>query len=207
MIALVSLSTAMAGHPMDGAWTRGEARVVVDSGIVEMSLRGTLHQKGPTREKGDAVLAAMDGCGATLTTDGAFLRMVLEGPECPMELAGDYTREGPPTSHCEASAPVFRCDIQGKPQVLEVCSTGAEYAYRYGVLGAVELAVEKGASSERPLVSGMQYAWTFTNDGYAYAVWVVESARSQDNGAGVIVTRGEREVARLRCADGYVRSE
>lgn len=202
------IAAAWAGpDALEGTWHKGNARIEATAGVVKMLLDGSVLQQGRTRVEGGTRQVAMDGCGATLIASGPFLEVTLDGPECPLDLAGTYTRPDPAAdSHCEGSTAAFHCTIAGKARRLEVCTTGAQLSYRYGAVGKVELALEDGKAAERALASGMQYTWAFTNDGYGYEVWVVESARGADNGAGVIVSKGDKEVARLTCAEGWVRT-
>lgn len=205
---LILMTAALAADELQGTWTADVGQITISSdaagAVVQMTLRGDLLQQGELRTEGAAHKVAMNGCGATLTRDGKTLKVDLDGPECPIELATTYKLL---ESHCtSAEQSQMSCMVAGRrgapDKRLEVCKGAAGLSYRYGVVGGVELTIGAGKASERNLMSGVEYGYAFVNDGYAYDVYVVESAKEQDNGAGVQVTKGETKVASLSCRAG-----
>jgi len=79
--------------------------------------------------------------------------------------------------------------------------------YRYGKKGAIELEkpeiddknLSRWAYVEEPMISGEQRTLTFTNEGYSYQVFVTEAGR--DTQAGVVVSKGDKALATLTCAN------
>jgi hypothetical protein len=209
------ISVAWAG-PSDllGVWANDTGKIEVSGDSsghnVRMVLRDDLVQEGPVREEDGQLQAAMEGCGAVFKlTDQGRLEVDLNGPECPIELIGEYALSAAPkdASHCaDIARSEFHCLIPdkkgGAPKRLEVCKLDdGALRYQYGRLGNVELALNNGKAGARDLASGSEYTFDFENDGYAYSVFVVESSRAADTGAGVAVSKGGKTVATLSCGD------
>ena len=106
---------------------------------------------------------------------------------------------------------VFQC-ATAKGQWISVCADAQSampsfVQYRFGKPEKVELAkpdVDAGnlarwSFSERALARGMSRSYRFTTDGYGYEVFVTEAG--MDTAAGVVVSKGEKVLATLTCAD------
>lgn len=206
---LVALSlTAFAAAPWFGTYTVGSHHVRVLQGgeglFVELAMGDEVVKRGPLVGEGATRTAALDGCGGTFTVDDAHLKLTLDGPECPVAMENRYVKTV--VSHCApvGAQTVLGCTIhqKGVNKRLEVCKAGeGALSYRFGVLGKPELVLENGRFAERALASGMETTWSFDNAGYTYRAFVVESSRAMDNGAGVVVAQGDKDLATLVCAD------
>ena len=160
----------------------------------DSAAQGVLEGDGVTRS------APLEGCGGDFTMTEAGLKLVLDGPECPVDFNGDYVKL--PVSHCGAKTTRFSCTAK-KGKVISVCEAADKsLSYAYGLPEKVELALEGGAFAERSLASGTEYTWGFTNEGHSYSVFVVE-ARPQDTGAGILIEKGGEHVATVACVGDW----
>jgi hypothetical protein len=114
-----------------------------------------------------------------------------------------------PASHCAAGeATLFACAIGGK--LLSVCTSappaaGNAVQYRFGAPGRIELALP--AAGARDAVRGGVLAYSggggaylaFANRDHRYVVYT-GIGRGWGEKAGVIVERGGRRLASLRCS-------
>lgn len=105
---------------------------------------------------------------------------------------------------------MFSCAIEGK--TASVCVGPETVNYRFGPLGAPELQIASTGADGRVHVSdisgaggGRQSAVRFTSDGYEYIVHAMQAGELTDapgqSFAGIIVLRGDANVADLKCPD------
>ena len=160
--------------------------------------------QGPLVGEGTLREAPLDSCGGTFSLEAGDIMLDLDGPECAYEMNGLYQRATP--SACPSGGrEVLSCavDQKGKTRQLSICTGKEGFAYRYGTPGSPELALDGGRYEERALPSGEELGWSFTNEGYVYRAYVVQSARAADNGAGVVVSKDGKDLATLSCKDGW----
>lgn len=203
------LMTAFASDPWVGTYSQDDyhLRFEDEKGkrIVRL-LRGTeVLAYGPLTGDGTLREAPLDGCGGTFSIEAGDIMLDLDGPECPYEMNGLYQRAK--ASACPSGGKeVLACAVEQKGQrkQLSICTAkGDSFAYRYGPAGSPELAIDGGRYEERALASGLELGWSFDNDGYLYRAFVVQSSREADNAAGVVVSKGGKDLATLTCVDGW----
>lgn len=107
---------------------------------------------------------------------------------------------------------VFDCTLSGGKKLLRLCSTEEAAIYRFGVPGKepeLELFEPITSFDYRPWPGIGRYlseSVTFMNDSYGYSVYssfdrLSEGAQQE---GGVVVTKGDEELAHLRCDAGSV---
>ncbi|MEM6408387.1 MAG: hypothetical protein AAF700_08220 [Pseudomonadota bacterium] len=107
---------------------------------------------------------------------------------------------------------VFDCSVSGGKKTLRICSTEEAAIYRFGVPGKdpeLELFEPIPSFDYQPWPGIGRYLnerVTFTNDSYGYTVYssfdrLSEGAQQE---GGVIVIKGDAELAHLRCDAGSV---
>lgn len=116
-------------------------------------------------------------------------------------------------NHCFAGVEkvVFHC-ATSKGKWISVCADGQGanpgwMSYRYGAKGKIELQkpdvdagnLAKWSYESQMLVRGENRSLKFTNEGYTYEVFVTEAGT--DTAAGVVVSKGDKPLATLTCAD------
>jgi hypothetical protein len=112
--------------------------------------------------------------------------------------------------HCQpAETEVFGCEVKGGKH-LSVCQSKDSpvvVQYRFGRLGAIELAYPKDTSSstrlfqliEQSYVSSMATNLSFTNDGHVFGVFEQMGSGAASNGAGVTIEKGGKVLATVSC--------
>lgn len=125
--------------------------------------------------------------------------------------------DGAPTrnadNHCMSGVEtvVFHC-ATSKGKWISVCADAQSanpgfVSYRYGAKGKIELQkpdadagnLAKWKVQSQMLARGESRTLKFTNEGYAYEVFITEAG--MDTSAGVVVSKGDKPLATLTCAN------
>lgn len=190
-----------------------EGRATMDIGIkrgkkwVSFQLDGETVSEGQLEGARAKRTAAMDGCGASLVVqdDGRIL-VSLDGPECPIEAAGSYSRgkkgaaAARPPSLCTTQT-LFSCSATDGT-VLSVCEADGNRTLLNGKLGGkLDSVVEGGSELIR---SAANDRWEFkANGGMLYTV-TISNVESQP-GARLTVEMGSGTLGTTDCSPGWFR--